>query len=310
MKAKSQVILVKRMLLTFLTLGFGILFLTSCENKEEKEAQAAATSAAATQLEMAIASRDSMIEDLLTAFDEVDANLNIIREKEDKLREYAEGEEVMGDREERIVRDIQVINTLMADNKEEIAALRERLRKAGINLNSLESRLNQMELANNEKTAELVALKEQLLTAETNIASLNDTLSRREMHLVMQEEVITGQSSVIKQQDTELHEAYVATGSYKELKERGLVDKEGGILGIGAKKEFTANTNPSEFVTIDQREQVKIPIFSKKAEIVTPHPAGSYELEKGVDGEVTSLEILNPDAFWQSSRYLIVATNE
>jgi hypothetical protein len=307
MKAKSQVTLVKRVFLTFLLAGFVSLFLFSCERKEEAQAT---TETGPTQVEMALASRDSMIEDLLSAFDKVDANLEIIREKEGKLREYAEGEEVMGNREDRIVRDIQVINTLMAENKEEIGNLRERLRKAGINMNSLEARLNQMELANQEKTAELEDLKVQLASAETNIAGLHDTLSTKEVRIAMQEEVITGQSSVIKDQDTKLHEAYVATGSYKELKERGLVDKEGGILGIGAKKEFTANTDPGEFVTIDQREQVKIPIFSKKAELVTPHPAGSYELEEGADGEVTSLEILNPNAFWQSSRYLIVATND
>jgi len=317
MKAKSQKATVKRTGLAFLSIGFILtlfltsLFLSSCEQKDKyKEEEAARAAAAQKQFEMAMASRDSTIEDLLSAFDQVDANLEIIREKESKLREWAEGEEVMGNREERVVRDIQVINTLMADNREEISKLRERLRKAGVNMSSLESRLNQMEIANQEKVAELEDLRVKLTTAETNIASLHDTLGRREMHIAMQEDVISSQSTVIKDQDTKMHEAYVATGSFKELKERGLVDKKGALFGvIGGEKESTANTNKGEFVLIDQREQVRIPIFSKKAELITPHPAGSYEIEKGADGDVTSIDILNPDAFWQTSRYLIVATD-
>lgn len=312
MKAKSQKNLMERALIAFLAMGFiATLFLSSCEQKDKySEEEAAAQTSAQQQLAMALASRDSMIEDLLTSFDQVDANLELIREKESKLREWAEGEEVMGNREERIVRDIQVINTLMAENKEEISKLRERLRKAGVNLSSLESRLNQMEIANQEKTAELEDLRLKLTTAESNIAGLHDTLGQKQMHIAMQEEVIGSQSSVIKEQDTKIHEAYVATGSYKELKERGLVDKKGALFGvIGGEKEFTAVTDKDEFVLIDQREQVRIPIFSKKAELITDHPAGSYEIEKGVDGDVTSIDIVNPDAFWQTSRYLIVATD-
>jgi uncharacterized coiled-coil protein SlyX len=312
MKAKSKKVLVQRLLIALLALGFTSFVLSGCKGdtrsdsvEDSKKMNEAAAVAAA------LASRDSMIEDLVLAFDEVDANLEVIRTKEENLRNWADGEEILGKREERIVRDIQVINTLMANNREEIASLRERLRKSGVNVAALETRLNHMEMANLEKTAQLEELKAQLASAETSLAGLNDTLSVREMRLVLQDQVISAQSDVILAQDSKLHEAYVATGSYKELKERGLVDKKGALLGIiGGEKTFTAKTDPEEFVMIDQREQLKIPVLSKKVELITPHPDGSYQLEHDEEGKVSAIEILNPGEFWQSSQYLIVATEQ
>lgn len=305
MKPKSKMTLVQRLLIAAIAIGFTGFILSGCSPKQSEVTE---DSGMPANVADALASRDSMIDALVLAFDEVDANLEVIREKEAELRNWAEGEEIMGNREDRIIRDIQVINTLMANNKDEITRLRSKLNKAGVNISSLETRLNHMELANQQKTSELEQLKISLMNAETSLASLNDTLSDRELRLAMQTEVISTQSEVIVAQDCKLHEAFVATGSYKELKSRGLVDKKGDILGIGGGKEFTAKTDPEEFVTIDQREQVRIPVMSKKVELITPHPAGSYVLEKDAKGKVNAIEITDPAEFWQSSQYLIVAT--
>lgn len=309
MKAKSEKTLAKRMLMSAMAFGLGsIMILNACERKENSD-KLSSEESRYLSLQASVASRDSMLEELLTDFDEIDANLDMIRDKEEALRNYSEGEEIMGDQSARIVRDIQVINTLMADNRDEIIALRERLRKAGVNLSSLENRLNHMEIANQQQLASIDELKLQLATAQTSLAGLNDTLTQRDMRMAMQNEVINTQSAVIVEQDVALHKGYVATGSYKDLKARGLVEKKGALLGvIGGEKEFTAKTDADEFVTIDQRDQVKIPIFSKKVELITPHPDGSYTLEKDEDGKVSSIDIVDPVAFWQSSRYLIVAT--
>lgn len=307
MNAKSKKNLVQRALIALLALGSTGTVLTSCSDK--KDDTMTVTNANISSVKQALESRDSMIQSLVFTFDKVDANLEIIREKETQLREWGANEEILGNRQERIVRDIQVINTLMANNREEIAALRERIRKSGLNTKALEARLQNMEIANNEKTAELEALKLELVSTKTSLAALNDTLSQKSLRMAMQDEVITTQSGVMKDQDMKLHEAYIATGSYKELKERGLVDKKGALLGvIGGDKAFTAKTDPAEFAKIDQRDQLRIPVASKKVDLITPHPVGSYKLDMDEEGEVTAIEITNPDEFWQSSRYLIVAT--
>ena len=43
----------------------------------------------------------------------------------------------------------------------------------------------------------------------------------------------------------------------------------------------------------------------KRAELLTTHPSGSYELVKDDKGQLT-LKITNPTEFWSVSRYLVI----
>jgi hypothetical protein len=307
MKPKSNLVLIGRAAIAMTALSIWMLLAGCSSSKKETEDTVDPRLKAMTD---EVSARDSMLDELLTTFDQVEANLALIREKEESLQDWAEGEEVMGNRNDRMVHDIKVINSLMADNRDEISRLRISLRNSGVNIKSLETRLNHMELENQATLAELTSFKTKLAEAETALAGLNDTLTDRQLRVAMQQEVISAQSHVISEQDAEIHEAYIATGTYKELKSRGLVDKKGALLGIiGGEKEFTAKTDPSEFVAIDQREQMRIPIYGKKVELITPHPAGSYEVETTEDGKVSMIDIVHPEDFWKSSRYLIVATD-
>lgn len=290
----------------------GGLTISSCE-KNDSAARSAALEAQTMRyamMENEVAVRDSMIGELVDAFDRVDANLEVIREKESKVRDLAENEEASGDRKVRIARDIQVINTLMTDNRKELARLRKRLRSSGITVKGLEERLARLEADGLEKDQQLAELHETLAKQDLHIMGLTDTLTQAAMYQALQETIIDHQDSLLKSQDREINSAYFATGSFKELKERGLVEKEGALLGvIGGKKAYTAEAPEEEFIRIDQREHTRIPVFAKKAEIVTAHPTNSYRLNKDEDGKVSTLEILNPEAFWASTRYLVVATN-
>lgn len=44
---------------------------------------------------------------------------------------------------------------------------------------------------------------------------------------------------------------------------------------------------------------------SKKAKILSAHPADSYILEEGEDGKLT-LKIKDENSFWKQTRYLVV----
>ncbi len=50
-----------------------------------------------------------------------------------------------------------------------------------------------------------------------------------------------------------------------------------------------------------------IQLFVKKAQLVTTHPAGSYHFEG--EKPIESLVIDDPQAFWKTSKYLIIAIN-
>ena len=46
-------------------------------------------------------------------------------------------------------------------------------------------------------------------------------------------------------------------------------------------------------------------LYSKDADILTTHPAGSYAMEKDDKGQLT-LKITNPKDFWSVSKYLVI----
>ena len=63
--------------------------------------------------------------------------------------------------------------------------------------------------------------------------------------------------------------------------------------------------NKDYFTEIDIRKGKEIKLYSKRAQLLTAHPAGSYEMVKD-DKEQITLKITNPNQFWSVSRYLVI----
>jgi hypothetical protein len=103
----------------------------------------------------------------------------------------------------------------------------------------------------------------------------------------------------------EMNTAYYCVGTQKELRDNNVLTKEGGVIGIGGVNKLnTASLNKDYFKQIDITKVTVIPVDAKKATVVTPHPAGSYELV-GTD-RVENLTIKDTAAFWSLSKYLVI----
>jgi len=104
-----------------------------------------------------------------------------------------------------------------------------------------------------------------------------------------------------------MHTVHYIIGEQKELKDKGVITKEGGILGIGASKKLdVSKLEPSLFTDGDQRELLSIPLYSKKAKLITNHPEASYEFIMDSKGQVESLKVIDRKAFWSVTEYLVV----
>jgi hypothetical protein len=49
----------------------------------------------------------------------------------------------------------------------------------------------------------------------------------------------------------------------------------------------------------------ELKLYSKSAELLTAHPAGSYTLVRDNNKQYI-LKITNPDTFWSTSKYLVI----
>jgi hypothetical protein len=104
-----------------------------------------------------------------------------------------------------------------------------------------------------------------------------------------------------------MNKAWVVSGTYRDLKEKGLLLREGSILGLGGKESLQENSLKDElFTEVDITETRTIPVNSKTAKLVTDHPADSYEMVKDGSDIIAYIEIKDPDAFWKISKYAVV----
>ncbi len=207
-----------------------------------------------------------------------------------------------------IVASIATLNDLVQKNKALVAELDKKYKGTSVKNKELDQKITMLNTQLEQKESDLVALKSELEKANYQIASLNTELTTVSTVKAQLEVQTAEQANVIAKQTEDLNTAYYIAGSFKELKELGVVDKEGGFIGIGASKELIDDFDPSAFTRIDIRSFKELSINSKNAKVITTHPTSSYTLVEN-DKTIEEIVIENPDQFWKSSKFLVVLTD-
>ncbi|HNR40628.1 MAG TPA: hypothetical protein PKL65_00220 [Bacteroidales bacterium] len=243
--------------------------------------------------------RDSMINDWLNTFDEIERNLNEIKQKEKIINVQASDSEFPKEKKEQVLADIKYINTLIEENKKKIAQLNAQLKKSGNTIAGLQTRITDLEATMKQYETQIAGLKATLVEKDFQIEQLNTQMFALQDTLVQKTETINSQTD-------KLNQAYLATGTYKDLREKGLVSKEGGFLGLGRKESLIEDFSDSLFDRIDVTKTRTIPVNSKKAKLITEHPTDSYQMIRENENTIAYIEIKNPSEFWKISKYAVV----
>ncbi|MBL7939149.1 MAG: hypothetical protein JNL43_07310 [Flavobacteriales bacterium] len=242
--------------------------------------------------EAIVAEKDSTINSLFGTFNRISENLRTIRSKQGGLVAPTAGAETSEDVEQRIMGDIEEIDVLLAENKELIAKLRKQAKASATNIAELERTVADLEKTIADKDVEIAGLKEQLASTNSSLATLID--------------MYRDKSQVADMQRNEMNTAYYAVGTAKELKEKGVLSKEGGVAGIGGVNKLNTADMPKDyFKIIDITATPEIVLGGKKAKLSTAHPEGSYRIEGGG----AKLVITDPEKFWSISKYLVVVVD-
>ena len=233
--------------------------------------------------------KDAAIQELVSSFNEIQENLNAIKEKEKIISKVTSDGDVKS-KEDQIKEDIQSIYDLMAKNKDRIGSLSKKLKNSKLQIDGLEKMIDNMQATLNLKDSEIEELK-------TKIEGLNVELSS----LTTNYKVVENESN----QKTEIiNTAFYAIGTSKELKEKNVITKEGGIIGLGKTTKLSSDFNKEYFTKINIEKTTSINLGAKKIKILTTHPSNSYKLigEKPIE----KLEITNTKEFWSASKYLVI----
>ncbi len=241
--------------------------------------------------------QDSLINDMLASFNEIQDNLNEIKRREGFITVNTRGEDAIA-KKDNIQNDIALISDLMKQNEDKIAKLNSKLQKSNVKISEFRKLIDRLNAQLEEKNVEIARLNEVLKTKNLEIGDLYFSIDSLSYSNKVKDRVIEDKVD-------EMNEAYYAYGTYKELKEKNVLTKEGGVLGLGKSQTMKDNFNKEYFSRIDIREQKSFLIYADDAELVTTHPTGSYEFV-GKDGKIDSLVITNSEDFWRASRYMVI----
>ena len=251
--------------------------------------------------------RDSVINELVQTFNEIEQDMNIVREKEDLLALSADNPEFPDDMRERIVKEIREMNSLLEENKAKVISLNKRLKKSGIQIAALEDKIGLLEESIQRRDSSIQVLKMELTDQDFQLAELYIVLDSLDTAVEEKDSTIQFKEEVISQNEAELDKAYLASGKFKELQEIGLVSKEGGFLGLGKNKVVPADLTDSFFNQISISQTDRIDVNAKKAELISAHPEDSYQVISN-DSIVEYIAITQPEKFWKKTRYAVVET--
>jgi len=277
------------------------IFFFACGGKSDPD-QLQAT---IDSLEKLSETKDASINDFMKSYNEIEANLETIKEKERIISVKTHGDvELDQSSKDKINDDILAIYELMQKNKETIAKLERKLNKSNIQASEFKKMIARLEEDIRNKDQQIESLKSDLAKRDFDITALNEEIAKISVNVEELEEDVVKKDEVIVTQDQKLHTAYYVYGTKKELKEQKIITSEGGFIGLGKMQKLMEDFNKDYFKTVNTKTTTSIPLFAKKAKIITSHPASSYYFA-GKD-KVDSLVIKKQDEFWSVSKYLVI----
>lgn len=275
-----------------LLLAGTILF--SCQqNPEEAEASAPENKELENriaQLELENSMKDSVINESLSFFNEIKANLEAIGVRRDQIRGLSENPELEAEDKQWILEEIRRINFLREDNARLVKLLRGELDKSNIKIKELEVMVE--------------SLLQDIKWKDEQIAMLQEELDRLDHQYSVLFDAYQEQAVVVDQLRDELNTVFYAYGTSDELEENKIISKKNGFIGIGRRLELRHDFNTDYFTKVDATRQQSINVRGKDIRLLTDHPSDSYELTENATGTV--IKITDVSEFWKISKYLVV----
>ena len=250
---------------------------------------------------MELTQRNAELDEMMGTFNDISEGFRQINAAESRV-DLQRGAVAEGslNAKQQIASDIEFIRKQM---EEQIAKLQSMLKNSKNNSAQLKRAVESL-------TQELVAKTQRIEELQAELASKNiriQELDAAVTGLSSEKEELTAENEAkaktVAEQDKALNTAWFVFGTKKELKDQKILTNTGLFKKGQVLKD--SDINKDYFTQVDIRTTKEIKLYSKDADILTTHPAGSYALEKDDKGQLT-LKITNPKDFWSVSKYLVI----
>ena len=278
--------------IVILGIGASIFFLGSCveSSQKYKSLQARLDSLSTVHI-----MQNSEMESMLADLNDISAGMQSLRDAERLLTLETINENKANSKSKQqlnqLKKDVQAITEAIASYKEQISKLEGKNKSQSAEFKRLIAGLN-AEL--DQRTQKLNEITKQLAVKTEEVANLTENVEALD-------KANKSQQMTINEQDMAIHQGHYLIGNRKELKEAEVISRQ----GIFCPPIVSSQAQKANFTDLDIREMKVIPLNSKKAKLLSVHPADSYTLETGEDGNMT-LKINDENNFWKQTKYLVV----
>ncbi len=285
----------------FFALVLAVFIMASCNQQEKQLQQEVATlNEELEQLRQESLEKEENINMFFESMAQIRDNLTEIKVKQNLITEETRGQDQLGqDVQKQIEADLEAISKLMEDNRRRLAELNRQLRNSNVKITEFEAMVASLTSEIEEKNIEIAMLRDSMHEMNISNVALAETIEKLE-------EENTEKLQVIEEKIEQLNTAYFTYGTRRDLEDKVIIEKSGGVLGIGRTFLVNSNLNQDYFTRLNITQVDNLQIPGKNPRLISKHPEGSYMLQT-LEEEGVQIIIEDPDQFWSTTRYLVVS---
>ncbi|HTP12923.1 MAG TPA: hypothetical protein VMM37_04815, partial [Bacteroidota bacterium] len=244
------------------------------------------------------------VQDITSTISEIHNQLEDVWAKEKKvLKESNKGEGKTlseADIKQKIFSRISDINGILAANRKRVNSLERKLKETTTNYSGIQSMVDDLKKTLNDREKSVADLT-------ARVQGLQEDLNARTVALAQRDTTIANQSRQLDDQTQRINTVFYVAGKRSDLKEKGVITREGGFLWglLGSTTVLASNYDSGSFEALDKTREQEIKIPGKIDEIVPQRAEGTWAAQESTDG-TTILKILKPEMFWRDSHLVIV----
>lgn len=202
---------------------------------------------------------------------------------------------------DRVLARITTLKSSIARTKDRINELDEKLKHSGVRIAGMKRVIESLRKTATDREERIVALNQQVGTLRTTVTGLT-------FEIQGQQEALAKQQEELATRQRELATIYYTMGNKKDLTKKGVVQPNGGLLGVGKTYRVSGLFEEAAFsrLNTDEENVIRIPAKKGKVQILSAQPPSSYSIQK-VGKDMVELKILDRNEF-RKVKHLVILT--
>ena len=206
------------------------------------------------------------------------------------------------DRRTKLLGNIATMRNQIETDKKKISSLEAQLAASKGQLKGVQAMIDKLKSSVADKEAILAQLQTKLNTMSETLES-ERRLSADE--IALRERTIASKEGRITEQEQAINTMFYIFGTRKELMNKGIIDRKGGLLGIGKVSTVNAKYDTSKFTMFNLLDTQSITFDATKNgyNILSDQPASSFEVKR--NGGKYELTVTDPQSF-RRHKYVVI----